>query len=313
MQLSDRIGRRLKLHDLHVLMTVAQAGSMRKAAGLLNTTQPAISRSIAELEHTFGIRLLDRSSQGIEPTEYGRALLRRSVAVFDELKQCGRDIDFLSNPEAGELRIGSGPTIAEGIVLAVVDRLSRQYPRVAYHVVPGNPQELSDALRERRIELAFSAAPRVLSEEDVDAHVLFEEALVVVAGKDNPWVRRRKIRLADLLNEPWTLYAPDGIFYSLVIETFRASGLKPPRATVYTDAANVRIRLAVDRGFLTFVPASILKYPAKHPLIRKLPIELPAAHRQVGIYTTKNRTPSPQAQLFIETAHSVAQSFAKDL
>src|SRR5258708_11452692 len=86
MQLSDRIGRRLKLHDLHVLMAVVQVGSMRKAAILLNTTQPAISRSIAELEHAFGVRLLDRSAQGVEPTQYGRALLRRGVVVFDELK-----------------------------------------------------------------------------------------------------------------------------------------------------------------------------------------------------------------------------------
>src|SRR4249920_3002930 len=77
MQLSDRIGRRMKLQDLHVLMAVVQAGSMRKAAALLNTTQPAISRSIAELEHAIGVRLLDRGSQGVELTQYGRALLRR--------------------------------------------------------------------------------------------------------------------------------------------------------------------------------------------------------------------------------------------
>src|SRR5213080_736817 len=86
MQVSDRIGRRMKLHDLHVLMAVVQAGSMSKAAALLNTTQPAISRSIAELEHVVGVRLLDRSAQGVEPTRYGRALLQRGVAVFDELK-----------------------------------------------------------------------------------------------------------------------------------------------------------------------------------------------------------------------------------
>jgi DNA-binding transcriptional LysR family regulator len=72
MQLSDRIGRRMKLHDLHVLLAVVQAGSMSKAAALLNTGQPAISRSIAELEHTFSVRLLDRDRQGVKPTEYGR-------------------------------------------------------------------------------------------------------------------------------------------------------------------------------------------------------------------------------------------------
>ena len=81
MQLSDRIGRRMKLQDLHVLMTVVQAGSMGKAARRLNTTQPTISRSIAELEHALGVRLLDRHRQGVEPTEYGRALLDCGVAV----------------------------------------------------------------------------------------------------------------------------------------------------------------------------------------------------------------------------------------
>ena len=313
MQLSDRVGRRLKLHDLHVLMAVEQAGSMRKAAGQLNTTQPAISRSIAELEHAFGVRLLDRSPQGIEPTRYGRALLRRSLAVFDELKQSGQDIEFLSNPGAGELRIGSGASLAEAIVLAVIDRLSRKYPRVVYHVVQGRLGALNDEVRERRIELALSAAPRVTPEEDVDAEVLFEEPLVVVAGKHNPWVRRRKIALADLVNEPWTWFAPGGVSNALVVEAFRAGGVEPPRATIYTDVTNVRIRLAVDRGFLTFVPASILKYPTKHPAIRKLPVELPGAHRQVGIYTAKNRTLSPLAQLFIETARAVAQPLAKDL
>src|SRR6266436_3739544 len=83
MQLSDRIGCRMKLHDLHVLMAVVQAGSMSKAAAFLNTGQPAISRSIAELEHLLGVRLLDRSRQGVRPTYYGRAFLDAGTAVFD--------------------------------------------------------------------------------------------------------------------------------------------------------------------------------------------------------------------------------------
>ena len=91
MQFSDRIGRRMKLHDIHVLMAVVQAGSMGKAAALLNTTQSAISRSIADLEHAVGVRLLDRNPHGIEPTQYGRGLLKRGVAAFDELKQSVQD------------------------------------------------------------------------------------------------------------------------------------------------------------------------------------------------------------------------------
>ena len=112
MQLSDRIGRRMRLQDLHVLMTVMQAGSMGKAAQRLNITQPAISRSIAELEHAFGVRLLDRHRQGVEPTEYGRALLDGGLTVFDELRQTVKNIESLADPTAGEVRIGTIPPIA---------------------------------------------------------------------------------------------------------------------------------------------------------------------------------------------------------
>src|SRR5437764_2972614 len=107
MQSSDLIGRQIKLQDLRVLTVVVQAGSMSKAAALLNTTQSAISRSIAELEQTIGVRLLDRSVQGVEPTHYGRALLKRGIVAFDELKQGVQDIEFLANPGTGELFIGS--------------------------------------------------------------------------------------------------------------------------------------------------------------------------------------------------------------
>jgi DNA-binding transcriptional LysR family regulator len=105
MRLSDRIGCRLKLHDLHVLMAVVQAGSMSKAAALLNTGQPAISRSISELEQALDVRLLDRGRQGVKPTEYGRALLDGGTAVFDDLRQTVKSITFL--PTQRSARCGS--------------------------------------------------------------------------------------------------------------------------------------------------------------------------------------------------------------
>src|SRR4030095_11672426 len=124
MQLSDRIGRRMKLQDVHILLAVVQAGSMGKAARHLNTSQPNISKSIADLEHALGVRLLDRHRQGIEPTEFGRALLDGGTAVFDELRQTIKNIEFLADPTAGEVRVGSNPLLGASFVTAVVDRMS---------------------------------------------------------------------------------------------------------------------------------------------------------------------------------------------
>jgi DNA-binding transcriptional LysR family regulator len=311
MRISDRIGRRIKLHDLHVLMAVVHAGSMRKAAAILHTTQSAVSGSIADLEQTIGAKLLDRSAQGIEPTRYGHALLKRGAAAFDELKQGVREIEFLSNPEAGELLIGSGSAFAEGFVLAVISRLSQEYPRVAYHLMPNALTALYSQLRERRIEVAFSGDSELDPQDDIDVEVLFEEPLVVAACAENPWVRRRRLELADLVNEFWTWSPPGTVVDRLIVEAFRASGLEPPRPAVYTDAINVRIRLASTRGFLIVVPASTLSLPNRHELLRRVPVELPTTRRQMGILTLKNRTLSPFAHIFIECARDLAKPLAE--
>src|SRR3979490_3383899 len=105
-QWNDRIRRRLKLRDMDILLAVIQTGSMGKAASVLNMSQPAVSKAIASLEHTLGVRLLDRSWQGVEPTSYGRALIKRGVAMFDELRQGVQDIASLTDPTAGEIRMG---------------------------------------------------------------------------------------------------------------------------------------------------------------------------------------------------------------
>ena len=146
MQLSDRIGSRIKLQDVHILMAVVQAGSMGKAARHLNTSQPNISKSIADLERALGVRLLDRHRQGIEPTEYGRALLDCGTAVFDDLRQAVKNIEFLADPTAGELRIGSSNTLATTFVSAVVERLSAEEPTGLRHVlVNGTPIRVDEA------------------------------------------------------------------------------------------------------------------------------------------------------------------------
>ena len=102
----NQFGRRIRLRHLHVFLTVVQTGSMAKAATQLGVAQPTISETIANLESSYGVRLLDRNPRGVEPTIYGSALHTRCLAAFDELRQTGRDMEHLADPKAGELRIG---------------------------------------------------------------------------------------------------------------------------------------------------------------------------------------------------------------
>src|ERR1700760_3823304 len=105
-QSTDWTGRRFKLRDLRILMTVVECGTMGKAAERLAISQPVVSKAIADMENALGGRLPRRTHRGVEPTSYGRALVKRGIAIFDEMRQGIEEIEFLSDPTAGEVRIG---------------------------------------------------------------------------------------------------------------------------------------------------------------------------------------------------------------
>src|SRR2546425_10894050 len=111
-----RIGSRVRLRDLHILLAVVQCGSMAKGAEQLCVSQPAVSEAIAGLEHVLNVRLLDRGRRGVQPTVYGNALLKSGRAAFDELRQGIKDIEYLSDPTAGDLRIACPESISAGIL-----------------------------------------------------------------------------------------------------------------------------------------------------------------------------------------------------
>jgi len=303
----ERIERRLKLHDVRVLMSVVQAGGMRKAAAQLGTSQPAISRSISDLEHALGVRLLDRGSRGIESTPYGRALIKRGVAAFDELRQGVRDIEFLADPTTGELRIGCPESLAAGPVLAVFDRLTRRHPRAVFHVLTAAGPPLYRDLMERNVELAISLVTGAEAGADMVVENLFDDYFVIVAGSQSPWAHRRKIELAELVNEPWTLLPSDSVASAVAVEAFRARGFEPPRTTIITPSLNLRNRLLETGRFLTVLPRFALLLPSKHPSLKALPVEFPNAPRTTAILTLRNRMLSPLAELFIETARVVVR------
>ena len=186
----NQIGRRLKLRDLHVFFTVVQRGSMAKAAAQLGVSQPAVSEVISDLEHALGVRLLDRSSRGVEPTMYGRALLKRGTVAFDELKQSIRDIEFLADPSSGEVQLGCAEATASGLLPPFLIQFLKQYPRVTPHVKPlSTPTlELSSLARPqpRLRSRTASGGPPEGEHDDLNIEMLFDDELAIAAGTAQP-------------------------------------------------------------------------------------------------------------------------------
>lgn len=308
MQWADRIRRRLKLRDLHILLTVVERGSMAKAAAELAISQPAVSKAITDLEYMFGLRLLDRGRGGIEPTAYGHALVARGRVIFDELKQGIDEVAFLADPSAAALHIGSTESIAAGFLPSVIEDFSQEQPRVRLNVAQAVISKLHyRELRERSIDLMLGRIPTPFKEADLKAEVVYDDQVVVVAGRRSKWARARKLELADLSGERWILPPADTMHGSLTAELFGTSGTDLPRAPVTTLSIHLCCQLVATARFVTMLPASIIRHGNHDRSLKVLPIRLPAQPRPVAIVTLKNRALSPAAKLFIESVRRTAR------
>jgi DNA-binding transcriptional LysR family regulator len=302
-----RIGRRVRLRDIHVLSAVVRLGSMAKAAAHLAMSQSAVSEAIASLEDAFRVKLLDRSSQGIAPTIYADVLLRRGNVVFDELSQAIKDIEFLAKPTAGEVRVASQEYYVAGLLPAVIEQLSVRYPQIAVRVIEMNT-EVPDyrELHERKADLSVYRVRPTHKDDEIEVEPLFDDPQFIVAGAQSRWARRSDIKLANLVGEPWII--PPSIAVQTTLETaFGSVGLKPPTPSVSASSILLRHKLLTTGRFLSVLATSLMKTNAKQWKIKALPIELPKPP-PVAVFTLKNRTLSPVAQLFIEQLRAVTKS-----
>ena len=310
----SQIGRRLRFRDLHVLSVVVQRGSMAKAAAQLGVSQPSVSEVIADLEHALGVRLLDRSPKGIEPTVYANALLKRSLVAFDELKQGVRDIECLADPTVGTFRIGCPESIASSVLPTILERLAKQYPQVVPDVETGPTDTMIGDLLDRTLDLVVARGRPALADPSVmdrlSVEVLFRDELVVAAGLHGRWGKRRKINLAELQHEPWILSAPGTWNHSVVAEAFRRQSLDCPSVALNTLSIHLRVNLLATGPYITVFPLSVLHSYGTRFSLKALPVGFPSRPWPVTIVTLKHRTLSPVVERFMDCARTVAKSFA---
>jgi DNA-binding transcriptional LysR family regulator len=310
MQWNERVGRRLKLKDLHMLESIARLGSMARAAEDLAISQPAISKAIADLEHSLGVAVMDRVARGVELTEAGRVLLRRGRAVFDEIRQGLNEIEHLSDPTGGEIRIGTGEAMTP-FVSTIVDRASQQYPKLAFHVSVNDVTTLLRGLRDRELDLVIARWTPSSPEPDLAAEILFRDRLVVMAGARHPLAHRRKrMSLADLASERWTLPPHDSFFARMVVQAFRAEGLGLPRTTLTSISVQMRLDLLEGGHFLTIHPSSLLRRAGNRGRFKALPVELRDIAGPIACIRLLKRPATGATKLFVEMTRAVARAVA---
>ena len=303
----DEISRKLRLRDLFVFFTVIECGSMSKAALRLGVSTPSVSERIADLEHAVGVRLLDRSRQGVLATRFGEALLARGAAAFDEFLQGARDIESLADPGAGEVRIGC-PESVSAFLATVIEHVAVRHPRMRFVVKQAYFPYAE--LVERKIDLVFSrlASPREKGlGEDLHVEVLLDDPFSAVVSLASPWANRRKIDLAELAGERWIVPPGDAIAGLLLDDAFRERGLEPPTPQITTFSIHLRNELASRGGYIAVLPQSVLRSGITRFGLRELPLKLSSRRSPVGVVTLRNRSLTPAVHAFMQSAREVAK------
>jgi DNA-binding transcriptional LysR family regulator len=312
MDWSDRIGRRIKLRDLHILMAVADTGSMAKAAAKLRISHPAISKTISDMEGTLGVRLLDRGAQGAQLTAFGEVLLRCGINIFDEMRQSLRSLEHLSDPNSGEVRLGCTDIILHSLVPTIVRRFSSRYPGVQLDVTLTNPgQHQVQQLRERKIDLLMTRATG--KQDDFTSEVLFDEPFVFVVGAQSEFARKRRPSLKDIIKSSWVLPPYESAPGALVAAVFRANDVSPPKPAVKTVAIQLTVSLIASGEFVGILPASVAALSAHQAALRALPLKSSGPRISAEIVFLKNRTLSPVVESFIDCARKVTKSLVRAL
>jgi len=305
-----RVGRRLRFRDIEMFFAVVECRSMAKAAAQLGVTQPSVSETVASLESAFGVRLLDRSPQGVAPTIYGQALLKRGVAALDELKQGLRDISYLADPKVGEVRVGWPESFTE-VLSGMVRAFCLEHPGIALRIdhLPAPTGELPE-LQARKLDIALARSLPERFAADLNAEVLFDDPAVIAAGANSRWARRRRIELADLVDADWVATPRETLTTRLLEQAFRDKGLPAPKLRVTTFSVQLRARLLVEGEFLACMPRSLLQVKVDGVGLRTLPIKLAPHTFPVAIVTVKNRTLTPVVELFVERLRAFVKSGA---
>lgn len=305
----DRFARKFRIRDLHMIEAIARRGSMARAAQDLGLSQPAISKAIADLERDLGTAVFDRSTRGVHLTASGQVLLRRGRVMLDELRHALDEIEDISDPTAGSVRVGV--TLAQSLFIsAVIERTSRRYPKIKFSVEMGDPLKLISALRDRGIDLAICRGLIAEGEPDLHAEILYRDRIEIVVSPGHPLARRRKLTLSELMNERWALPASETYLDGLIRTAFRAHALPMPQAVVTTPSLQLRFELMETGGFVTVAARSMVIHPTRKGRIKPLPVAFEDNAGPMAAVTLKGRQLTRVAGFVLDEARSVARSIA---
>jgi DNA-binding transcriptional LysR family regulator len=291
--------RRLKSRQMLLLIALHEVKSLRKAAAMLNMTQPTATKLLQDLEHNIGLPLFDRGRRGMQPTNYGEVMIRHARLVLADLERTRLELEALSSGATGQIKIGAVISAIPFLLARAVAKLKRQHPRLFVSIDVGTSDALVPALAKGELDVLL-ARPLVLADRpEFNYEELVGEPLHIVSRVEHPLAAAASVSLQDLAPWPWTLLPAGSPMRKVLQPVFAEIGPGQPSDVVETSSMMTMIALLQESDMLAVMPADVTDFNVRHGLLRRIPIDLPPIMGAYGIVTRRDRPESPGTVAFL--------------
>ncbi|MFB4312249.1 LysR substrate-binding domain-containing protein [Actinomadura sp. GTD37] len=303
MRAIDLLNGRLKLRHLVLVVAIADHGSVLRAAEHLHLAQPAVTRSLREVERLLGVDLFTRGPRGVTPTLFGDAFIEHARAVLAELRRAGDRITGLADGEVGTVTIGTLLAGSSVLLPRAIAALKKDRPGITVIVREATFDAQVPRLLDGEIDLILGRLNPIGDLRGLRQTTLYGEPVLLVARHGHPARALPDVGLADLLAYPWVLPLEQTALRTELEQVFRASGLVPPGNLVECTSVLTVRTLVRDTDMIAALPELVARTDAE---IAPLPVPLEAVRRQVGVTLPAHRAPTPSARLMLDHLHREA-------
>lgn len=289
---------RIRLRHLHTFVAVAQQGTLGRAAETLNLSQPALSKTLNELEQLTGTRLFERGRLGAQLTLVGEQFLTHAVKVLDALNSAGQALNRKEGLNNDIVRIGALPTAALGILPTVIGQFHKQQKDITLQVATMNNTMLLAGLKSGEIDIGIGrmSDPELMS--GLHYELLFLESLKLVVRPGHPLLQET-VTLSRVMEWP-VVVSPKGTVPRQNAEALlQSQGCKMPAGCIETLSASLSRQLTVDFDYVWFVPSGAVKDDLRRGVLTALPIATQGAGEPIGILTRVDATLTPGTQTLL--------------
>ena len=301
-----RLSSRMKTRQLTLLMHLDEKRSILRAAEAANMTQPAASKMLAELEDTLGVALFVRHARGVEPTWYGEVLVRHARNALLELQEAQVEIANLKSGVTGHASIGTVVTSATSLVPMAVAELKARSPRILVNIEMDFSEVLVRQLLAGKLDIVVARIYHPDGLAELNFEPFGEAPHAMYARADHPLMRKRALRLNDLVGQTWVLPPRGNVLRDRLSVLFLEQRLELPKQVVETASLPIIISLLQLSEMVSALPSEIVRPYCESGVLKKLPIKLDLRLGEAGIVTRRDVELSPSARAMLDSLREVA-------